>query len=73
LKTTLRHPEPQLGTIAHGTVERLGRAAEPILPLRIAAGSGIAVLLALLVEMIVTAEFPSGGPDQATPGAARAA
>ena len=24
-------------------------------------------------EMIVTAEFPSGGPDQATPGAARAA
>ncbi len=53
----------QLGTIAQGTMERLGRAAEPILPLRIAAGLGIVALLVLLIELIVTAEFPSGGPN----------
>jgi hypothetical protein len=53
----------QLGTIAHGTVERLRRAAEPILPLRIAAALGIVALLVLLIELIVTAEFPSGGPN----------
>ena len=53
----------QLSTVAHGTVERLQRAAEPILPLRITAGLGIVSLLVLLVELIVTAEFPSGGPN----------
>ncbi|UCC84323.1 MAG: hypothetical protein JSW46_05170 [Gemmatimonadota bacterium] len=53
----------QLNTISHGTVERLRRAAEPILPLRIAAGLGIVALLVLLIELIVRAQFPSGGPN----------